>query len=546
MTLLRFLIRVGNGLAEQLGKDEEDNLKVMHIDKDDFGLGVRFGRVEMIGEVIKSTGFGFPLQKVFQKAGIELNEKPKYYQGLSVHGQKRQDWAEASRRGRRYQKAESDLGVPILSAAIEGNLESTEYFLSDAPLHRYLEFAESLKDEKRIQALAQTKGGIKGTLNSWLSTRNNLALHVGVLSPPQKGGTQATFDFLLDKMPHALDFRSADGKTPLHLAFEVGRYYAAKKLIAVGANDCTKDNVGQSILHTVLQTIPTDKPSLLKSIIDILDSQIVSKLLLERSSPVESTGSTPLAAFLNRIHRHTGWEESLTYLLSLSNGKDLEKLNGAGDYPLHALVRKGHQELIEFIVEYRPGLLYWENATGMTVSDVVTTNYLRYQIDHPPELHNSGERSIKDRPAGSFMEKADADDGEGEDEAGRSSEWRMCRLINSLMTKYPAKRKLVALYDANEIAKRLALQQQSQNEENRRRERLGQKASGLRQRHYYNNGIIDETVDAPDEVAEFMQRAKGFTKWDEMVWRKTEVGETVDSEGRDIVREYAESDEDEN
>jgi ankyrin repeat protein len=544
MTLLKFLIKVGNELASQIIDDNKDSLRVMHVDQDDFGLAVRLGRVEMIAEIIKSTGFGFPLQKVFQNSGIKLDEKPKYYQGLSVHGRKRQDWAEASRGGRHFQRPESDVGVPLLAAAIEGNPDSTEFFLTDAPLRRYLEFAESVKDEKRIQALAQAKGGIKGTLNSWLSTRNQLVLHVGVLSPPRKDGSQPTFDLLLEKMPDALEVRAADGKTPLHLSFEVRRYYAAKKLIAAGANQATKDHVGRNILHTILDTIAVDKPAFLRSVISMLDQQIVAPLLLERCSTIESTGNTPLAVFLGRITSHTGWEESLSFLLSLSGGKDLEKMDGAGDYPLHNLVRRGHRELVRFIVEFRPGLLYWENATGMTVSDVVTTSFLRYQIDHPPKIAASEKRYIEERPASDFVETPRSGDDEAQDEdedenaSDRSNEWRMHRLIEALVAKYPAKRKLVGLHDANEVAKRLALQQQTQNEENRRRERLGLKAVAMGRRYRYGNGVVDMTVDAPDEVAEYLHRGKGFTKWDEMVWRKTEAGETTGSDGKDIETEY--------
>ncbi|KIW62826.1 hypothetical protein PV04_10956 [Phialophora macrospora] len=544
MTLLKFLIKVGNELASQIVGDNKDSLKVMHVDQDDFGLAVRLGRVEMIAEIIKSTGFGFPLEKVFQKSGIKLDEKPKYYQGLSVHGKKRQDWAEASRGGRQFQRPESDVGVPLLAAAIEGNPDSTEFFLTDAPLRRYLEFAESVKHEKRIQALARAKGGIKGTLGSWLSTRNQLALHVGILSPPRKDGSQPAFDLLLEKMPDALEARAADGKTPLHLAFEVGRYYAAKKLIAAGANQAAKDDAGRNILHTILDTIAVDKSGFLGSVINTLDKQIVAPLLLERCSTIKSSGNTPLAVFLGRITSHTGWEESLSLLLSLSGGKDLEKMDGAGDYPLHNIVRRGHRELVRFIVEFRPGLLYWENATGMTVSDVVTTSFLRYQIDHPPEIKHSEKRHIEDRPASDFAEnpRSSNDETHGEDEDedanGRSNEWRMHRLINSLVAKYPAKRKLVALHDANEVAKRLALQQQTQNEENRRRERLGLKAVALGRRYRYSNGVVDMTVDPPDEVAQYLHRGKGFTKWDEMVWRKTEAGETTGSDGKEIETEY--------
>ncbi|ETI20598.1 hypothetical protein G647_08636 [Cladophialophora carrionii CBS 160.54] len=544
MTLLKFLIKIGNELATQIPDGKNDSLKVMQISQDDFGLAVRLGRVEMIGEIIKSTGFGLPLQKVFQKSGIKLEEKPKYYQGLSVRGRKRQDWAEAGRGGRRSRRVESDVGVPLLAAAIEGNPDSTEFFLTDAPLRRYLEFAESLKDEKRIQALAQAKGGIKGTLSSWLSTRNQLVLHVGVLSPPQKDGSQPTFDLLLEKMPDALEVRAGDGKTPLHLAFEVQRYYAAKKLIAAGANQATKDRVGRNIMHTILDTIPVDKPAFLGSVINMLDKTVVVPLLLERCSTIESTGNTPLAVFLGRITSRTGWEESLKLLLSLSGGKDLEKMDGAGDYPLHTVVRKSHRELVRFIVEFRPGLLHWENATGMTVSDMVTTSYLRHQIDHPPTLSESEKRHIEDRPASDFKDTAGPsnteveNEDEDDDASGRSNEWKMRRFINALLAKYPAKRKLVGLHDANEVAKRLALQQQKQNEENRRRERLGLKAAGLRHQYHYDNGVADTTEDPQDEVADYISRGKGFIKWDEMVWRKTEAGETTGSDGREIEREY--------
>ncbi|OAL28853.1 hypothetical protein AYO20_09333 [Fonsecaea nubica] len=535
MDLLKFIIKIDNTLARE---KDGDGLKVATISKPDFDLAVRLGRVDMIGEMIKSTGFGFPLQKVFQKSGIQLDEKPEYYQGLSVYGKKRQDWAEAGRKGHRPKKIDSDIGVPLLAAILEGNLETTEYFMSDAPLRHYLEFAETFKEEKRIQALAQAKGGIRGTLDTWLSTRNNLALHIGVLSPPLEDGTQPCFDFLLEKMPQALEVRSTEGKTPLHLAFEVRRYYAAKKLIAAGADQLAKDNAGRNILHMVLSTIPTDRPALLDSVLGMLDQNIVGPLLHERCSNVESSGVTPLAMFLTRITDKTGWEKSLKLILSLSGGKDLEKMDGAGDYPLHSVVRLGHQNLVKFIVEYRPGLLYWENATGMTVGDVVTTAYLRYQIENPPKLNPNSEMSIQNTPAREFAEGSEAGSNKDEipDAAGRSQQWLMYRLINSLMAKYPAKRKLVALHDANEVAKRLAMQQQKQNEEKRRRERLG---ANLRiWRHQEHSEDAGEAENGPDEVAQYLDQAKNYKKWDELVWRKVEAKETKDSNGRDIEMEY--------
>ena len=534
---MKFLIKLGNDSQCQ---GEADGLtRVDRIGKDCFNLAMDLGRVEMIGVMIKSTGFGFPLQKVFQNSGIQIDEKPEYYQGLSIRGKKRQDWAEAGRRGHQKQSAESDLGIPLLAACFEGNLETAEYFMSDAPLRRYLEFAETFKTDKRIRALVQMSAGIKGTLESWLTTRNHLALHIGVLSIPNRDENQPTFDFLLEKMPQSMESPSARGKTPLHLAFEVGRFHAAKKLIAQGADQTTKDRALRSILHTMLDTIAADKPKLLRSVLEMLDSGIVRALGSERCSAVKSTGNTPLAVFLAHVHNQTGWEESVSLVLSLSGGKDLEIMDGAGDYPIHTTVRRSHLELVKFIVEYRPSLLYWENATGMTVSDVVTTSYLRYQIDHPPRLRNDSARNIKDKPAHEFNDSSSHDDEDDED--ARSQEWRMYYLINHLMAKYPGKRKLVSLYDANEVAKRLALQQQKQNDEARRREALGSHAvagSGGSSNFNARGEVIEVKPDARDEVDEYLARAKGYTKWDEMLWRQTQMGETTEEEWKTIEMEY--------
>jgi hypothetical protein len=49
----------------------------------------------MLSIMVKSTGVGIPLNALVKKSGVELETKPKYYQGLSVGGKKRADWAQA-------------------------------------------------------------------------------------------------------------------------------------------------------------------------------------------------------------------------------------------------------------------------------------------------------------------------------------------------------------------------------------------------------------------------------------------------------------------
>lgn len=530
LRLLKFLIKTGINLAAQ--KDDEDNLKVPTINRQDFELAIRLGRVELMSEIIRTTGFGLPLQKMFQTSGVKLDEKPRYYQGLTVHGKKRQDWADASRKGAHQKNAESDFGIPLLASALEGNLESTEYFLSDAPFHRYLDFADSFKNDKHIRGLAQAKGGLQGTLSNWLSTHNGLALHLAVLSPPKMDGTQPTFDYLLEKMPQTLEMRSANGSTPLHLAFQTGRYYAAKKLIAAGANQATRDDNGRNILHSLLDSFDFKKHALLQSVLGMLDQNLVGSLFLERCAGFEPGGLTPIALFLRHINAPTGWEESLEIILSYSQGKDLEKMDGAGDYPLHNVVRRGYRMVVEFLVEYRPGLLHWENSTGMTPLDVALAKYHRQLFDHPPKLASTNTWTAAEAPVKEFVRKT-ASEGisEADDVSDRSTEWQVYRLIESLMAKYPAKRKLVGLHDANEVAKRLAAQQHNKNAEMRRRERLGLKAGNSHGSRYQFQ--YQESHQGPqDEVTCGLTRARNFAKWDEMVWRKQEAGED------DVEKEY--------
>lgn len=55
----------------------------------DFTRAVELGRSELLSEIIRRTGAGLPLEDLVKNSGLELKEKPKYYQGLTVYGKKR-------------------------------------------------------------------------------------------------------------------------------------------------------------------------------------------------------------------------------------------------------------------------------------------------------------------------------------------------------------------------------------------------------------------------------------------------------------------------
>ncbi|KAI1612934.1 hypothetical protein EDD36DRAFT_487968 [Exophiala viscosa] len=515
--LLKFLIKTQNDLG------------VRHR-KEDFELALRLGRVELIDEIIKTTGFALPLETLADSSKATVDEKPRYYQGLTVHGRKRQDWADAGR-GYRGTKVGNDIGVPLLRAILHGNVQSTKYFLSDAPLRGYLQFADSCKNDKRIEALMQAERGLEGSLGDWLATSNQLALHLAVLSRPNKDGTQPVLDYLLHQMPHALENRSAHGMTPLQVAYEARRYYAARKLIAAGANQATKDEAGRNVLHSIFGSSHFDRtnPALLRFVLRILDQDVATSLLLERSKGIATTvfrdrGQTPLGLFVEGVEGPNGWQDSLQILLSLSLGRDLEIMDTSGDYLIHNLIRDGQKDIVRFLVEFKPELLHWENATGMVPLEVAFANYSRDLIDMGPKFVGDRVRYNQDDIINHITTDIDGDD----DNPRRNREWRKYRLVESLVAKYPGKRKLVGLQEANEVAKRLARHERQETEDTRRRKALGMPLSKPRSDHKEK-----------DEVARRISRTSRLhfhvDRWDELVWRKNEARE------ENIEHEYKDS-----
>ena len=107
------------------------------------------------------------MNELIAKSGVELKTKPRYYQGLSVGGKKRADWAQAPGG---HQAVIEEKTPPLLQAAKLGSLDAVEWFMSDAPMRRYKEFAETNKHDKRIKTLEGGKGFDK-TIGTWLNAK---------------------------------------------------------------------------------------------------------------------------------------------------------------------------------------------------------------------------------------------------------------------------------------------------------------------------------------------------------------------------------------
>src|SRR6266536_988592 len=108
-------------------------------------------------------------------------------------------------------------------------------------------------------------------------------------------------EMVLSKLPKALDCKSKEGLTPLHLALSLRRIPAAQYLIKAGADQSLRDHLNRNVLHFILR--PKDNKEIaslnaLKEMLDLIDKQLVKSMFLERCS-VEPTSLTPLAYWLH-------------------------------------------------------------------------------------------------------------------------------------------------------------------------------------------------------------------------------------------------------
>ncbi|KAF3344776.1 hypothetical protein VD0002_g1466 [Verticillium dahliae] len=445
--------------------DEEDNGSFFSFPEDAFVWAVANGKTGALAEIIKRFGAGMPLDHLVKKSGVELKQKPKYYQGLSVYGKKRKDWATA---GRNLVVRQTGLKTPpLLHAALGGSIESVEWFLSDAPLRCYVEFGQSktASEDPRLKHLSNAPGGFDRAVGKWLGIQNETVLHCAVMGPSNEK-TNKVIQYLIQACPSSLEYKTTSGDTPLWLAFHLGRVDFAKTLIEAGANQSVRNKQGQNIIHAALQWLP--KAHSLKDMLELMDDKLRAHLLLQRSN-LQDEGTTPLHSWVNKFpdnYDHTRWtkyankEEAtavLDLLLGYSEGAELAMLNGAGDTPLHSAVNKNSMVLIEALLTYRPSLLYRENAVGRTPAEVAHTRVISKRFDQPRSLPShfndwNGPSHLPQRNADNFVNEKRGRDIKTQSKDKNEETWD---LLAEYLERYPAPRRLVSLSEANDVAKRL-------------------------------------------------------------------------------------------
>ncbi|KAG4440717.1 hypothetical protein IFR05_003811 [Cadophora sp. M221] len=468
MELLKFIMKLG---AEQkaLAAEEDDDQTSYTVSQSAFFTAIRKGRTAILAEMIKATGVGIPLNALIKKSGVEIKTKPRYYQGLSVGGKKRADWAQAP--GGEVHVVEERV-PPLLQAAHIASIDSVEWFMSDAPLRRYKEFAEANKHDKRIKTLMETGKGFEKTIDNWLDAKSELVLHCAILFNPSKdqdkGKYLALIKHLVAVAPESIEQKSSEGMTPLHLAVLTHQPEVISFLLSKGVDQRYRDKAGRNVVHHMVAAKNSSRVNVnaerLQELIGLFDKNAVEEMLLERCT--EKPGAlTPLAYFMAKNSGNYRKPDVVSVLSKFSNGEDLAMINGEGDLPLHVAIKQGMSQMTSFFLSLNPSLLYRENATGRTPLEMSRDIYIASQVENPlpvctnANMHYSHGQtdynSIINKSPSFFAVK------EPEPEESKKRTWEICAVVDAEISEAGdkegiRKRRLVSLFEANEVAKRVA------------------------------------------------------------------------------------------
>lgn len=287
--------------------------------------------------------------------------------------------------------------------------------------------------------------------------------------------TDRLLRYLIKVCPSSLETKSDQGYTPLFLACLLGRVQFAKTLIDAGADQSVTDRNYMNIVHASVTNGP--KLEKVRELLNLLDPDLRSHLFLQRSR-LSHGGDTPLHFWLKNTsidvnhhsqrhvwRRHDQPEDEnsvkiLKLLLEFSGGADLGILNGSGDTVLHSAVARQLPKHMQVILDENPKFLYCENAVGRTPAETAFDHYIATKVARPKDVaigrhvyHNKDSWATK--PPLGFVNMGSSDK-----EPLRVE--RVWQVAQEYLGKFPAKRRLVSLNEANEVARRLGESYSSQ------------------------------------------------------------------------------------
>ncbi|KAK8125105.1 uncharacterized protein PG998_000864 [Apiospora kogelbergensis] len=415
-----------------LSPDDDETSRIYTFPESEFQNAIKLGRVDMLSESIRCTGAGIPLEHLVKKSGVSMQGKPRYYQGLTVYGKKRSDWANAGRS--LVTKATGSQISPLLTAAVLGSLASVEWFLSDIPLRKYIEFGDSksARDDPRLNHLSQSPGGFDRAISKWLGMHNDLVLHCAVMAP-ERDGTDRLIRYLMRVCPSSLEAKCDAGYTPLFLACLLGRKQFAQTLIEGGADQSVKDKQYNNIIHAALANTPAPKE--LRELFGYSRS---------RASLASFRPTKP--SYSRRQH------PSSRLAPEREPNQDLDVLNGSGDTVAHSAVLRQLPEQMRVMLEHNPKGLHRENAVGRTPAEMAYDAFISRKVAPPRDVsiwrsHNNVATNLVESSPEAFLARKNRDK--------VSRQERVWEVVQDFMDRYPDKRRLVSLNEANDVARRL-------------------------------------------------------------------------------------------
>ncbi|KFY22882.1 hypothetical protein V493_06259 [Pseudogymnoascus sp. VKM F-4281 (FW-2241)] len=537
--LLRFLYEIAE--EQTVHFPNESIAPTVALAMHSFDRAITLGRTEILGEMIKRTGVGIPLDHLVESSGIKMpEEKPQYYQGLNVGGKKNARWAQAGNpNGDSYIYEARETTPPLLKAAKFGNLESVQWFLSDLPTTKYLEFAAAHESDKRVVALSKSEKGFKGTATKWLSMRHELLLHVAVMTTPSKEDQAKHLElvkYIASSDASLLESRSLGGFTPLHLACTRRDKDVIAYLISMGSKVRSRDATGRNMVHHLIcpstsnpmWTKEWEKLNGFASFLSLFNKGDITEMLLER----DILGYTPFAFWQSQC-QGTGSGESVhgttipEIVSSYTDGQHLAIMNAVGDLPIHVAVKQGRPLHVREFLSQNPQTLGRENVTGITALELAQQMLQSATMEG---LKNSAQSRAQkwakreDMSAGLVWKKwheFEPKDSEETSEAkllrvgmrdleAKRWVWEEClEAVERVEAEGESlKRRLVSLGEANEVARRMVVAQA--------------KFSAQRNQHYLSGNGGDDT--------------SGKVEWDEivsMMWHRGRQGWVL--RGRAVV-----------
>lgn len=417
---LKFLLDQAQHWAKEGVRNEDDedtSAQGFVFPHESFQWAITHSKTQLLGVIIKRTGAGIPLDHLVKKSGVEIKKKPRYYQGLTVYGKKRKDWATAGRN--MVTRTSGSKTPPLLHAALAGNIESVEFFLGDGPNRLYTEFGKSkaAREDARLKGLRDSPGGFDRAIAKWLGADSKfitpsvptqklthlvdeLVIHCAILGPVGTR-TNELVEYLVQTCPSALERKNPYGETPLMVACRLGRTQVVNILIEGNADQTTRNNAGENIVHaSVVNAVNAHR---LRALLDEFDPDLRASLFTQRKN-LSDNGYTPVQLWIAQSGGYyTGTPHSssrttpfgnakvklemIKLLLEYSQGQGLDLLDSAGDTCLHTCVMRQEIAIAKVLVEYKPALLYRENAVGRTPAEITEEALKSKPFKKPGRFH---------------------------------------------------------------------------------------------------------------------------------------------------------------